>query len=59
MKRTTTDEILKHAMDNYNKVLMEKVAIRIEKSRNIHLKRNEYNEGDVVILPYNPLYKPQ
>ena len=39
MKRTTTDEILKNVMDNYNKGLMEMVAILIEKSRNRHLKR--------------------
>ena len=59
MKRTTTDEILKNVMDNYNnKCLMKKVAILIEKSRNRHLKRNEYNESGVVILQYNPLYKP-
>ena len=29
---------------------MEKVAIATENSRKIHLERNEYNEGDTVIL---------
>ena len=38
-------------MDNYNyKFWMEKVAFATEKSRRIHQERNEYNEGDVVLL---------
>ena len=43
-KHTTTEEIPKHAMDDYNdKSFMEKVAIAAENSRKRHLKRNEYN----------------
>ena len=50
-KQTTTEEIPKHVMDNFNdKSLMEKVAIATEKSRKRHLERNEYKESDVVLL---------
>ena len=50
-KHTTTEEIPKHVMDNYNdKSLMGKVAIATEKSRKRHLERNEYKESDVVLL---------
>ena len=50
-KHTTTEEIPKHVMDNYNdKILMEKVAIATEKSRKRHLERNEYKESNVVLL---------
>ena len=38
-------------IDNYNdRSLMEKVAISAEKKKMRHLKRNKYNEGDVVQL---------
>ena len=38
-------------MDNYNdKSLLEKMAIATEKSRKRYFKRNEYKEGDVVLL---------
>ena len=50
-KHTTTEEIPKHVMDNYNdKSLMEKVAIATEKSRKRHLERNEYKKSDFVLL---------
>ena len=36
-------------MDKYNdKNSIEKVVISAEKSRKLHLERNEYYEGDVV-----------
>ena len=50
-KLTTTEEIPKHVLDNYNdKSLMEKEAIVNEKSRKRHIERNESKEEDVVLL---------
>ena len=50
-KHTTTEEMPKDLMDNYNdKSLMEKMAIATEKSKKRYFERNEYKESDVVLL---------
>ena len=50
-KHKATEEISKQVMDNYNdKSLIVKVTIVTENSRKWHIERNEYNEGDVVLL---------
>ena len=50
-KHTTTEGKPKYVMENYNdKSLMEKVVIVTENSKKWYLERNEYNEGDVVLI---------
>ena len=53
-KHATTDEMSKHAMDNYNyKGLMEKVAIENEISRKWHIEKEMCIMR--VILPYSQI----
>ena len=51
MKHTTTKGKPKYVMENYNdKNLLEKVVIVTENSKKWYLERNEYNEGDIVLI---------
>ena len=50
-KHTTTEGKPKYVMENYNdKSLIGKVAIVTENSKKWYLERNEYNEGDIVLI---------